>query len=78
LDAARLATLGVAAAERAVLEALRRAAASRDAGLRRRQLRELQRSVHPDKWPSDRQELATRLFQVLESHREAALMGIVF
>lgn len=64
-----------AAAERRLLAALRATAQEQDAMQRKRHLKDLQRHVHPDKWPSVQQELATHLFQVLESHRERVLAG---
>lgn len=42
---------------------------------RRRRLRALQRSIHPDKWPQEQQELATTLFQTLQSRKDQACTG---
>jgi len=74
-DAAELLALGNSAAEQALLVALGQIAAITDAGLRRKQLKEVQRTVHPDKCSVEQQEIATRLFQVLESKRASTLAG---
>eukprot|EP00403_Amphidinium_massartii_P006809 CAMPEP_0178383228 /NCGR_PEP_ID=MMETSP0689_2-20121128/6894_1 /TAXON_ID=160604 /ORGANISM="Amphidinium massartii, Strain CS-259" /LENGTH=482 /DNA_ID=CAMNT_0020003443 /DNA_START=222 /DNA_END=1668 /DNA_ORIENTATION=+ len=75
LDVAALALLGLFEAEHVVLEVVCDIAGLGDPALRKRQLKDLQRSLHPDKWPPDQQELATQLFQVLQAHHKQALAG---
>eukprot|EP00927_Polykrikos_kofoidii_P070228 TRINITY_DN6625_c0_g5_i2.p1 TRINITY_DN6625_c0_g5~~TRINITY_DN6625_c0_g5_i2.p1 ORF type:complete len:578 (-),score=95.37 TRINITY_DN6625_c0_g5_i2:60-1793(-) len=74
-SAQSLLRLGRAAAEQAVTRELQCISLSPDPAQRRRLLKDLQRAVHPDKWPIDSQEEATALFQVLQCHRDAALAG---
>lgn len=69
--------MSMGAAEQEVLAVLRSIAQGQDAAQRRHLVRELQRTVHPDKCPEEQQELATQLFQVLQRHREVALQGNV-
>lgn len=75
LKARDLVCLSRAEAELAVVDALRRLSLE-DAGVRHRRLKDLQRNLHPDKWPSEHRELATVLFQVVQSRREGVLQGI--
>ena len=77
LDLTKLSAMSMGAAEQEVLALLRSIAQGQDAAQRRHLVRELQRTVHPDKCPEEQQELATQLFQVLQRHREAALQGNV-
>lgn len=74
-EAVVFAAMGEEKAQQALLGLLRRAALQPELEERRRQVRELQRLLHPDKWPRERQALATKLFQVLQSRREATLAG---
>lgn len=70
-----LALLSFPEAECVVMRALRHVSSQSDPALRRRMLRELQRNVHPDKWPAEQQPIATKLFQVLQGQRAATLAG---
>lgn len=70
---AELAALGLEGAERALMRELELIASVADVDARRKQLKELQRCVHPDKWPGDQRELATKLFQVLQARSARAL-----
>jgi len=58
-----------------MVDHLRAVAAIADQTVRRRVLREAQRSVHPDKWPDEQRALATLLFQLIQGRREAVLAG---
>lgn len=74
----RFVGLSLRESEAAVLLSLRRLAQVRDVSQRRTRFRELQRSLHPDKWPVDGRNRATHLFQVLQRHRDDVMNGIAF
>eukprot|EP00746_Dinoflagellata_sp_MGD_P014499 gnl/MRDRNA2_/MRDRNA2_131817_c0_seq1.p1 gnl/MRDRNA2_/MRDRNA2_131817_c0~~gnl/MRDRNA2_/MRDRNA2_131817_c0_seq1.p1 ORF type:complete len:597 (-),score=108.12 gnl/MRDRNA2_/MRDRNA2_131817_c0_seq1:117-1907(-) len=62
--------LGRVEAEQSLLSELDRIASDPRPEERRRRIRALQRSIHPDKWPQEQQELATILFQTLQSRKD--------